>query len=78
MDVPNCIKKKSISDNIRLNDGRGKQQFEISMKQVFSALNSMMKKGSEPQQILVQGSALKYLPSTISDVMTVMDPHEIR
>ena len=56
-----------------LNEGRGQQQFEISIKQVFLALNNLMTLNS-PEALKIQSSVLKYLPSTISEVTTVFDP----
>ncbi|GFO14588.1 dedicator of cytokinesis protein 1 [Plakobranchus ocellatus] len=59
-----------------LNEGRGKQQFEISLKQLMVAINNMMVYKSD-NTLLVQGAALKYVPLVIGDVMTVFDPVEL-
>ncbi|XP_059148668.1 dedicator of cytokinesis protein 1-like isoform X3 [Physella acuta] len=59
-----------------LNEGRGKQQFEISLKQLITAINNMMVYKSD-NTLLVQGAALKYISSIIGDVMTIFDPIEL-
>ena len=60
-----------------MNDSRGKQQFEISLKQVFQSINNLMHDTTD-QTLLIQAATLKYLPTTISDVITVYNPHEFR
>ena len=60
-----------------LNEGRGKQQFEVALKQLFGALNILMLYTSNTT-VLQQGAALKYIPTTIPFVMTVFDPQELR
>ena len=60
-----------------LNDNRGKQQFEISLKQVFTSLNALMRELSD-NTLAVQGFALKHLPTIIDDVITVFDPQQFR
>ena len=60
-----------------LNDGRGKPNFDMSLKEVFTALNHLMCESND-KVILVQGAALKYLPSTIADIITVFSPQEFR
>ncbi|BFY99041.1 hypothetical protein BsWGS_02080 [Bradybaena similaris] len=59
-----------------LNEGRGKQQFEISLKQLITAICNMMVYKSD-QTLLVQGAALKYMSTIIGDVMRVFDPTEL-
>ncbi|RUS91929.1 hypothetical protein EGW08_000331, partial [Elysia chlorotica] len=59
-----------------LNEGRGKQQFEISMKQLIVAINNMMVYKSD-RTLLVQAAALKYMPLVIGDVMSVFNPVEL-
>ena len=61
----------------RLNDNRGKEQFEISLKQVFVSLNVLMHENSDAS-LVIQGAALRYFPTTISDVITVFDPQQYR
>ena len=61
----------------RLNDDRGKEQFEISLKQVFVSLNALMHENSD-SSLVIQGAALRYFPTTISDVITVYDPQQFR
>ncbi|XP_021375284.1 dedicator of cytokinesis protein 1-like isoform X4 [Mizuhopecten yessoensis] len=59
-----------------LNDGRGKQLFELQMKQLIQAISGMMLYTSD-NTLLAQGSALKYLCSAIPDIMHVFDPLEL-
>ncbi len=58
---------------LRLNDNRGKEQFEISLRQVFVSLNTLMHDASDVT-LVIQGAALRYFPTTIADVITVFDP----
>ncbi|CAL1526733.1 unnamed protein product [Lymnaea stagnalis] len=59
-----------------INEGRGKQQFEISLKQLITAINNMMVYKTD-NTLLVQGAALKYMSAIIGDVITVFDPIEL-
>ncbi|KAH9503217.1 Dedicator of cytokinesis protein 1 [Bulinus truncatus] len=59
-----------------LNEGRGKQQFEISLRQLITAINNMMVYKTD-NTLLVQGAALKYMSSVIGDVITVFDKIEL-
>jgi hypothetical protein len=61
----------------RLNEGKGQQQFEVSLKQLLQSITGMMcyNTGST---LLVQGACLKYLPFTIPDILTVFSATELR
>ncbi|XP_055899924.1 dedicator of cytokinesis protein 1-like isoform X3 [Biomphalaria glabrata] len=59
-----------------LNEGRGKQQFEISLRQLITAINNMMIYKTD-NTLLVQGAALKYMSCVIGDVITVFDKIEL-
>ncbi|XP_050389742.1 dedicator of cytokinesis protein 1 [Patella vulgata] len=59
-----------------INEGRGKQQFEMTLKQLLLSINGMMMYTSD-QTLLVQGAALKYISSIVADVITVFDPVEL-
>ena len=60
-----------------MNQNRGKQQFEIMLQQVYDAITVMMMEGDE-HLVLIQGACLKYLPTTIADIITVFEPQEFR
>ncbi|XP_076471351.1 dedicator of cytokinesis protein 1-like isoform X3 [Babylonia areolata] len=59
-----------------INEQRGKEQFEISLKQLLTSINHMMLYKTE-HTVAVQGAALKYISFIIRDVMTVFDPVEL-
>jgi len=59
----------------RLNDNRGRQHFESSLRELFVAFNVLMSQTKE-SMIVIQEAVLTYLPSIIGDVMTVYDPLE--
>jgi len=59
----------------RLNDNRGRQHFESSLRELFVALNKLMSDSRE-SMVAVQEALLTYLPSVIGDVMTLYDPLE--
>ncbi|KAL8560337.1 hypothetical protein ACOMHN_006068 [Nucella lapillus] len=59
-----------------INEQRGKQQFEISLRQLLTSINNMMLYKTE-HTVLVQGAALKYISAIIGDVMTVFSPVEL-
>lgn len=52
----------------RLYDGRGQDEFEDLMTELLEALANMMRHKTDPT-IIIQGACLKYLPSTIPDLM---------
>jgi dedicator of cytokinesis protein 1 len=55
-----------------LNNGREKQQFESSLTHVFDSLNLLMVDKSDAS-IAMQEAALKYLPVTTANLLTVWD-----
>ncbi|XP_071089559.1 dedicator of cytokinesis protein 1-like isoform X4 [Haliotis cracherodii] len=59
-----------------INEGRGKQQFEITLKNLLQSINTMMLYVTD-HTLLIQGAALKYMSATITDIMTVFDPVEL-
>eukprot|EP00106_Octopus_bimaculoides_P019984 XP_014787426.1 PREDICTED: dedicator of cytokinesis protein 1-like isoform X1 [Octopus bimaculoides] len=59
-----------------INDERGREQFEISLRQLFMSINQMMAHKAD-STILVQGAALKYITTTIPDVISVFSPVEL-
>jgi dedicator of cytokinesis protein 1 len=61
----------------RLNEGKGQQQFEVSLKQLLQSITGMMCYNTD-STLLVQGACLKYLPSTIPDILTVFSATELR
>jgi len=61
----------------RLNEGKGQQQFELSLKQLLQSMTGMMCYNTD-STVLVQGACLKYLPSTIPDILTVFSATELR
>ncbi|XP_062566377.1 dedicator of cytokinesis protein 1-like isoform X2 [Saccostrea cucullata] len=60
----------------RLNDGRGKQSFELQLKQLIKSISSMMLYTSD-NTLVAQGSALKYICATIPDILKVFDAVEL-
>jgi hypothetical protein len=62
-----------------LNEGKGKQQFEISLRQVFGAFNNLLADRADSDSYLgLQTTVLKYLPDTITEIIKVLDPAEFR
>ncbi|XP_013378716.1 LOW QUALITY PROTEIN: dedicator of cytokinesis protein 1-like [Lingula anatina] len=59
-----------------LNENRGNQQFEVSLKQLLQSINHLMKNTAD-NTVLVQGAALRYLPTAIFDVIKVFDSQEL-
>uniref|UniRef100_K1QYS4 Dedicator of cytokinesis protein 1 n=1 Tax=Magallana gigas TaxID=29159 RepID=K1QYS4_MAGGI len=57
----------------RLNDGRGKQSFELQLKQLIKSISNMMLYTSDN----TLGSALKYMCATIPDILKVFDAVEL-
>nr|XP_022344054.1 dedicator of cytokinesis protein 1-like isoform X2 [Crassostrea virginica] len=60
----------------RLNDGRGKQSFELQLKQLIKSISNMMLYTSD-NTLVAQGSALKYMCATIPDILKVFDAVEL-
>ena len=63
--------------SIRLSNNKGKEHFEVMLRQVFQCMKVMMGEPAE-RLMLIQELCLKYLPSIIADVITVFDPQEFR
>lgn len=61
----------------RLYDRRGQGTFEESLTQLLEALAAMMRHKTD-NTLLVQAACLKYLPSTIPDILKVFDPVKLR
>ncbi|KAJ9589857.1 hypothetical protein L9F63_017012, partial [Diploptera punctata] len=59
-----------------LNEGKGQQQFELLLKQLLQSITGMMCYTTD-STLLVQGACLKYLPSTIPDILTVFDAKQL-
>lgn len=55
-----------------INEGRGHQQFEASLKGLLQSCTSLMCYTTDGT-LLAQGACLKYLPTTIPDILTVFD-----
>lgn len=52
----------------RLYDGKGQDEFEDLMTELLDAFANMMRHKTDPT-LIIQGACLKYLPSTIPDLM---------
>ena len=59
-----------------LNGGKGKSQFEESLKDLLESITSMMKSTSD-ESLLVQGACLKYFPFALTDILCVFDEKEL-
>ncbi|XP_078484653.1 dedicator of cytokinesis protein 1 isoform X1 [Ciona intestinalis] len=57
-------------------DDKDKKQFEKGIRNVFEAINRLMKITDKPT-IALQATAMKYLTSVIKDIITVFDPKEL-
>lgn len=62
---------------LSLNAGKGQQQFEISLKQLLDSLVEIMRLNTD-SVLLVQAACLKFLPSTIPDVLTAFSASDLR
>lgn len=60
----------------QLNEGKGKQQFEMSFKQLLQAINVMMLYTTE-NTMRVQETTLRYFPCAIDDILTVFNAKEL-
>ncbi|XP_052772351.1 dedicator of cytokinesis protein 1-like isoform X4 [Mya arenaria] len=59
-----------------LNENRGKQQFEIMLKQLIQSIGGMMLYTSD-RPVRAQGYALRNMPATISDILKVFNAVEL-
>ncbi|XP_022091656.1 dedicator of cytokinesis protein 1-like isoform X3 [Acanthaster planci] len=57
-------------------DNTGKNQFEALLKDVFQSLKWLMTYTAD-NVLLCQGASMKYLPSTLTDTMTMLEPEEL-
>lgn len=60
-----------------LNEDKGREEFEISLKKLLESITSMMVYDTD-STLLVQGACLKYFPFTIPDILSVFDGLELR
>lgn len=61
----------------RLNEGKGKQQFEISLRQVFGAFNNLLAdRGDASSFVNLQTAVLKHIPETIPEILKVLEASE--
>lgn len=60
-----------------LNEGKGTQQFELSLEQLLKSITGMMLYKADTV-LLVQGACLKYFPATIPDILHVFDKEQLR
>ncbi|XP_071039760.1 dedicator of cytokinesis protein 1 isoform X2 [Parasteatoda tepidariorum] len=59
-----------------LNEDKGREQFELSLKELLHSLTAMMLYVTD-STLLVQGACLKYFPFAIPDILTVFDGMEL-
>ena len=59
-----------------LNGGKGKTQFEESLKDLLQSITSMMTSTSD-ESLLVQGACLKYFPFALTDILCVFNEEEL-
>lgn len=59
-----------------LNEGKGTQQFELSLEQLLKSITGMMLYKADTV-LLVQGACLKYFPATIPDILHVFDKEQL-
>lgn len=57
--------------------GKGQQEFEKSLQQLLDAIADMMKL-TEDNTLTVQAHCLKYITTTIPDIITTFDPVAMR
>lgn len=60
----------------RLNEDKGRELFEISLKQLLHSITALMLYETD-STLLVQGACLKYFPFTIPDILSVFDGIEL-
>ena len=59
-----------------LNGGKGKSQFEDSLKDLLQAITTMMLSTSD-ETLLVQAACLKYFPFALTDILCVFNEKEL-
>ncbi|XP_076317091.1 dedicator of cytokinesis protein myoblast city isoform X3 [Tachypleus tridentatus] len=60
----------------KLNEGRGKEQFELILQQLLTSITAMMTYDTD-KTLTVQAACLKYIPCTITDMLLVYDAEEL-
>lgn len=60
-----------------MNEMKGQQQFEVSLQQFLRSVSAMMSHNTD-HTLLAQGACLKYLPSSIPDILTVFNARQLR
>lgn len=61
----------------RLNVGKEEDEFTESLRNVLQSIGELMRYNTDTT-LLVQGACLKYLPSTIPDIVQVFKPALLR
>ncbi|XP_049862449.1 dedicator of cytokinesis protein 1 isoform X3 [Schistocerca gregaria] len=59
-----------------LNEGKGQAEFETCLQQLLQSITSLMCYNTD-STLLVQGACLKYLPSTIPDILEVFSATQL-
>ncbi|KAL3213749.1 hypothetical protein MRX96_035244 [Rhipicephalus microplus] len=59
-----------------LNEGKGTQQFELSLEQLLKSITGMMLYKADTV-LLIQGACLKYFPATIPDILHVFNSKQL-
>ena len=59
-----------------LNGGKGKSQFEDSLKKLLNSITNMML-SNDQATLLVQGACMKYFPFAITDILFVFNENEL-
>ncbi len=60
-----------------MNEMKGQQQFEVSLQQFLRSVVAMMSHNTD-HTLVAQGACLKYLPSSIPDILTVFNARQLR
>lgn len=60
-----------------LNEGKEKYEFEINFRDLLNSIVKMMCFTSD-STLVVQGACLKFLPTTITDILKVFDSRKLR
>ena len=61
----------------RLNEGRGEEDFAYSLRHLLQSMINLMS-FTNNHIVVHQAKCLKYLPSTIPDILTVYSATELR
>ncbi|KAK3913017.1 Dedicator of cytokinesis protein 1 [Frankliniella fusca] len=60
----------------QMNEMKGQEQFEVSLQQFLRSVVAMMSHNTD-HTLLAQGACLKYLPSSIPDILTVFNARQL-